>query len=42
MEFVGSDVSTLERLLKRDRVIVLVCVTAMVVLSGLYTNSAWA
>jgi predicted metal-binding membrane protein len=38
MGIVGSDVSTLERLLKRDRVIVLVCVTAMVVLSGLYTT----
>ena len=34
----GSDISAVERLLKRDRVIVLVCVAAMVVLSALYTT----
>jgi predicted metal-binding membrane protein len=37
MGIAGSDVSAIERLLKRDRQIVLVCVAAMVVLSGLYT-----
>ena len=37
MGIAGSDLSAIERLLKRDRQIILVCVAAMVVLSGLYT-----
>src|SRR4051812_46700842 len=38
MRIGGSEISAIERLLKRDRVIVLVCLAAMVALSALYTS----